>query len=125
MKTVFQLGRFGAVGLALNGALYLFYLALTEVAGMAPVSASTLAFVIGVPLSLTLHRRITFRVPEISNARKLGFVAIYVLAYVAQIGTLAGLHHGLGVPHPVAQAIAIVAAAVVLFVVQKTAIFRA
>ena len=125
MKTVFQIGRFGIVGLALNGVLYLFYLILTETAGMAPVAASTLAFVVGVPLSLTLHRRITFRVPEISNARKAGFVAVYVFAYLAQIGTLAGLHHGLGLPHPAAQAVAIVAAAVFLFTVQKAAIFRA
>lgn len=125
MKTVHQLGRFSAVGVALNGALYLFYLALTEVAGMVPVAASSLAFVLGVPLSLSLHRRITFRVPEISNARKAGFVAVYGFAYLAQIGTLAGLHHGWGLPHPLAQAIAIVAAAAFLFVVQKAAIFRA
>lgn len=125
MKTVGQIGRYGVVGLALNGALYLFYLALTEGLGMAPVAASSLAFVVGVPLSLTLHRRITFRVPEISNARKAGFVGVYVFAYVAQIGTLAGLYHGLGLPHPLAQAAAIVAAAMFLFVVQKVAIFRA
>lgn len=124
MKTVFQLGRYGAVGLALNGALYLFYLAVTS-AGMSPVAASTLAFAAGVPLSLTLHRRITFRVPEISNARKLGFVAVYLFAYIAQIGTLSGLHYGLGVPHLLAQAFAIIAAAAFLFMVQKAAIFRA
>lgn len=125
MRTVGQIGRFGIVGLALNAALYLFYLALTEMAGMAPVAASSLAFVVGVPLSLSLHRRITFRVPEISNARKAGFVGAYVFAYFAQIGTLAGLHYGLGLPHPVAQAAAIVMAAAFLFVVQKLAIFRA
>lgn len=125
MVNILQLGRYGVVGLALNGALYLFYLALTEAAGMVPVAASSLAFVLGVPMSLTLHRRITFRVPEISNARKAGFVGVYVFAYVAQIGTLAGLHHGFGMPHPLAQALAIVAAAVFLFVVQKLAIFQA
>ena len=124
MNTVFQLGRYGVVGLALNGALYLFYLALTA-GGMAPVLASTLAFVVGVPLSLTLHRRITFRVPDLSMGRQLGFVAVYVFAYFAQIGTLAALYHGLEVPHPMAQAVAIVAAAAFLFIVQKTAIFRA
>jgi putative flippase GtrA len=124
MNTVFQLGRYGVVGLVLNGALYLFYLALTA-GGMAPVLASTLAFAVGVPLSLTLHRRITFQVPDISLGRKLGFVAVYIFAYFAQIGTLAGLYHGLGLPHPVAQAVAIVAAAAVLFIIQKTAIFRA
>ncbi|MBT8424767.1 MAG: GtrA family protein, partial [Silicimonas sp.] len=61
MRVVGQLGRFGVVGLALNAALYLFYLALTAM-GIAPVVASTIAFIVGVPLSLTAHRRITFRV---------------------------------------------------------------
>lgn len=124
MATVSQLGRFGVVGLALNGVLYLFYLVLTGY-GLSPVAASTLAFAAGVPISLAAHRRITFRVPDITTRRKLAFVLVYVLAYGAQIGTLSALHHGAGLPHPLAQAIAIVAAALCLFVVQKTAIFRA
>ena len=123
-KTFGQIGRFGVVGLALNGALYLFYLFLTWT-GITPIAASTIAFVVGVPLSLTAHRRVTFRVGTISNGRKLGFVALYLAAYIGQIGTLAGLHHGLGVPHPLAQAIAILAAAAITFTIQKRAIFQA
>lgn len=124
MKTLAQLGRFGLVGVGLNLALYLLYLALTN-AGLSPIAASTAAFVIGVPLSLSAHRRITFRVGQISTARKLGFVALYLAVYAAQIATLSGLHYGLGLPHPVAQAIAIVVAAMVTFTIQKRAIFRA
>ncbi|NND17779.1 MAG: GtrA family protein [Silicimonas sp.] len=124
MRVVGQLGRFGVVGLALNAALYLFYLALTAM-GIAPVVASTIAFIVGVPLSLTAHRRITFRVGEISKARKAGFAALYLAAYVTQIGVLSGLHYGLGVPHPLAQAVAICMAALCTFFIQKRAIFQA
>lgn len=123
VQTIFQLGRFGVFGLALNGLLYALYLLLTWL-GFQPVVASTLAFVVGVPLSLVVHRRFTFRAAPISTARKAAFVGLYLLAYVAQIGTLWTLHEVVGVPHPVAQAVAIVAAAAVLFVVQKVAIFR-
>ena len=124
MKTMAQLGRFGVVGLALNAALYLLYLVLTA-AGLSPIVASKLAFVVGVPLSLTAHRRITFRVGQISAARKVAFAALYVAAYVTQIGALFILHYGLGVPHPVAQAVAICMAALCPFFIQKQAIFQA
>lgn len=118
------MGRFGLVGLALNAALYLFYLLLTSL-GMPPIIASTVAFVVGVPLSLTAHRRITFRVGEISTARKMAFAVLYLAAYVTQIGVLAGLHYGLEVPHPAAQAVAILSAALCTFFIQKRAIFQA
>ena len=124
MKTLAQLGRFGVVGVVLNVALYVLYLILTA-AGIVPIMASTMAFVVGVPLSLGAHRRLTFRVGKISNARKLAFVVLYVAMYGVMIGTLSVLHHGLSMPHEIAQAIAIVVAAALSFSVQKTGIFRA
>lgn len=124
MKTLAQLGRFGVVGVVLNLALYLLYLILTG-AGLAPLVASTMAFVVGVPLSLAAHQRITFRVNQVSNARKMGFAALYLAAYVTQIGTLWLLYHVAGIPHPLAQAIAIFAAAFCTFFIQKKAIFQA
>lgn len=124
MRTIYQLGRFGIVGLGLNAVLYGFYLVLTWW-GVTPIAASSLAFVVGVPLSLFLHRTVTFRVAAVSPARKAAFVGVYAAGYVAQIGTLALLHVELQIPHPVAQAIGVVVAAAVLFVVQKRVIFRA
>lgn len=124
MKSYGQLGRFGAVGLVLNAALYVLYLLLTGL-GASPIAAATVAFVIGVPLSLTAHRRITFQVSDISRARKAGFALLYVSAYITQIGVLSLLHYGIGLPHPLAQAAAICMTALVTFIVQKRAIFRA
>lgn len=119
-----QLARYGTAGLAVNGALYLVYLGFTAL-GLTPVVASSLVFALGVPVSLTAHRRFTFRVREVSTARKGLFALGYLVGYGVQIGTLSALHHGLGLPHPIAQLVAIVAVALVLFVYQKHVVFKA
>lgn len=116
-----QLLRYGAVGLVVNAALYLLYLVLTA-AGLAPIVASTLAFALGIPVSLAAHGTFTFRVPKVSTTRRAMFAAGYLVGYAVQIGTLTTLS-GVGLPHEFAQLIAVIAVALVLFVFQKRAVF--
>lgn len=119
-----QLARYVIAGVALNAGLYLVYLLLTLI-GLAPLIASSAAFVLGVPLSLVTHGRFTFRAGRISQTRKSLFGLGYLTGYLTQIGTLAVLHHRLGLPHEISQVIAIATVAAVLFVFQKLMIFQA
>lgn len=117
-----QLARYGVVGILLNACLYGVYLILT-VLGLSPALASTAVFVMGIPLSLKAHGRLTFRVPDVSLGRKLSFAGGYVLGYAVQIGLLLALYRGLGVPHQVAQLCAVLAVALVLFFYQRRVVF--
>lgn len=119
-----QIMRYGLAGVAINLALYILYLVLTAI-GLAPLLASTLVFVLGVPISLKVHGQFTFRAGPVGRGRALAFAGFYGVGYLVQIGMLAGLHHGLGLAHQLAQAVAIVTVAATLFVLQKTLVFRA
>lgn len=118
-----QLARFGVVGLTVNVALYLVYIAFTW-AGIGPITSSTLVFAMGIPISLFGHSRITFRVSDVTLGRKAVFAGGYVLGYAVQIGTLSALHLGLGLPHQLSQLMAMIVVALSLFVYQKTLVFQ-
>ena len=122
-RTVGQLFRYGLSGATINLALYGVYVLLTLV-GMAPIAASTLVFVMGVPISLHVHGAVTFRNRPSSRRAVLLFWAAYILAYFVQIGGLSLMHFGLGIPHRIAQLIAMVLVAIVLFVIQKRLVFK-
>lgn len=123
-KVARQLVRYGIAGAAVNLALYAVYLVFTAL-GLAPLVAATLVFALGIPMSLRAHRSFTFQVADVALSRKLLFAAGYVVGYVTQIGTLWALYHGLGLPHQVAQLIAMGVVAAVLFLFQKIFVFRA
>lgn len=118
-----QIARYGIAGLLVNLALYGFYL-LVVAFGLTPIVASTLAFALGIPISLTTHRRFTFRANAVSTGRKALFVLSYVLGYIVKIVTLLALYHGLGLPHQLAQAVAICVVAAVLFVSHRRIVFQ-
>lgn len=119
-----QLVRFGVAGAVVNLALYLFYLAITF-AGLSPIAGATTAFLMGIPFSLFAHGRFTFRTQGLSLERKALFAGGYLLGYATQIGALSGLHYGLGLPHQLAQFVAMILVAFVLFIFQKVVVFRA
>lgn len=119
-----QLVRFGLSGAAINVGLYVIYLLLTML-GIAPVLAATAVFAMGIPISLFVHARFSFRKPVVSTGAALVFWMAYVTGYFVQIGTLYALYRGLGVPHQIAQLIAMGVVALMLFMIQKTMVFKA
>lgn len=121
--TLGQLWRFGLSGAAINVALYLVYLALTAL-GLSPIAAASAVFLGGIPISLFVHGRVSFRSRPATRAATLVFWGAYLLGYGVQIGVLSLLHHGLNLPHPLAQLMAMGLVAITLFVVQKWLVFR-
>lgn len=117
-----QLARYGLVGLSLNAGLYGVYLFLTTL-GLSPPLASTAVFLMGIPLSLMAHGRLTFRVPGVDAVRKVLFAGGYLIGYGVQIGLLVGLYRGLGLPHEVSQLCAMACVALVLFFYQRHVVF--
>lgn len=117
-----QLARYGLVGLSLNAGLYGVYLCLTAL-GLWPALAATAVFLMGIPLSLMAHGRLTFRVPGVDRVRQLYFAGGYLVGYVVQIGLLLGLYRGLGLPHQLSQLCAMAGVALVLFFYQRRVVF--
>lgn len=122
-RTIGQLARYGALGVAINLALYAVYLILTEI-GLAPIAAATVCFLLGIPISLTIHRRFTFRTDEISIGRRVLFASGYIMGYFLQIGGLYLLYRIAGLPHQAAQFVAMVIVALFLFCFQKFLVFK-
>ena len=118
-----QLTRFGFLGVAINLALYALYIVLTELT-VAPVAAATICFVVGIPISLGIHRRFTFRAGAVAATRRVLFASGYLLGYLVQISGLYLLYRIAGLPHQAAQMIAMVAVALLLFMFQKFLVFR-
>lgn len=118
-----QVLRFAATGLAINFALYLAYLLLTELS-LTARAAATLCFLAGVPLSFALHRRVTFRSPEVTPGRKALFALAYLLAYGVNMLGLYVFVDIWGLPHQAVQLFLIFLIAVGLFLTQKTLVFR-
>lgn len=118
-----QLVRYAIAGLALNAALYLAYLGLTAL-DVRPLVASSLTFVVGVPLSFIAHARFSFVQKQVPVSRRLLFVISYIVGYILQIATLATLHIRLGLTHQLSQLIAVVLVALFLFTFQKFLVFR-
>lgn len=121
--TLGQFIRFGLSGVAINIALYLVYLGLTY-AGLTPLLAATAVFAMGIPISLWVHGRVSFRARPANAAATALFWGAYIVGYAVQMGVLAGLHHGLGVAHALAQLIAMGIVALTLFLIQKKLVFR-
>ncbi len=83
------LARYGAVGLASNISLYVFFVAFVW-AGVSPVVAAGTCYAAGICLNYILHRRYTFRstsvhradVPKYVLAMGTGFIATLILIAV-------------------------------------------
>ena len=118
-----QVLRFAATGLAINLALYLAYLLLTEL-GLTARAAATLCFLAGIPVSFALHRRLTFRSPDVRPSRKALFAMAYLIAYGVNMLGLYLLVDIWGLPHQAVQLFLILLIAAGLFLMQKTLVFR-
>ena len=122
-RVVGQMVRYGLLGVAINLAFYAVYLAITALA-LSPFAAATLCFVLAVPVSLAIHRRLTFRSSQISGTRRALFALAYAMGYVLHIGNLYLLYRVAGLPHQFAQFVSMVLVALFLFCFQKFLVFK-
>jgi putative flippase GtrA len=118
-----QAGRFAAVGLASNAALYLVYLALAS-GPLGAKSAMTVAYVVGLLATFAVNRRWTFGASGARGPALARYLAVYALGYgLNWIGLHLIVDRG-GWPHAGVQAGLIGIVAVVSFLLQRTWVFR-
>jgi putative flippase GtrA len=115
MDTLLRLLRYGAVGMAMNVAGYLVYLAITR-AGAEPKATMSFLYFVGATLGYFGHRRLAFGF----HGSYLSSAARYVLAHFAGYGLNLALLlvfvDRLEYPHQIVQGTAIFVVAAFLFV---------
>ena len=119
-----SLVRFAAVGVISNVALYLAYIGVTLI-GVGPKLAMTLCFVAGVLFSFVLNRNWSFKSAGPTSGEFLRYAITYVVGYLLNLAGLLALVDWWGFPHEIVQACLIAVVAVLMFVAQRTWVFRA
>lgn len=121
-KPIFQLLRYGLVGIVTNLALYFFYLLITYL-GVEPKMAMTISYMVGASIGFVGHRKWTFT----HKGALLGSGARYFIAhlfgYLINFLILLTFVDKLGYPHQWVQASAIIVVAGFLFVTFKYFVF--
>jgi putative flippase GtrA len=121
-KPILQLFRYGMIGVAINLALYSFYLLITYL-GTEPKISMTIAYILGVFLGFIGHRTWTF----MHKGALLGSGARYIIAhisgYLINFLILLTFVDKLGYPHQWVQAVAIFVVAGFLFVAYRYFVF--
>lgn len=101
-----QLLRFAAVGVVNTGLGYAVIFACMYVAGLSAVISNVIGYAIGLTVSYSLNRSFTFRSAAPAQREMVRFVAIFLLAYLANLAVLVILIRHLGMHEGVAQVIA-------------------
>jgi putative flippase GtrA len=122
-RTLGQFVRYGIVGIASNGALYLLYLGLTAV-GTGPKVAATIAYAAGVLQTFAFNRRWSFGHGGAPGGALLRYALAYGAGYFVNMLALVLFVDRAGYPHRWVQAVMILVLALFLFAVQKTWVFR-
>lgn len=122
-KTVYELLRFGVVGVVSNLIVFVLYLMLSG-AGMGPKVAMTVTYFLGVVQTFVLNKRWTFSHHGHLSATFVRYVGLYATGYLINFGALLVLVDNLGYQHEWVQGIMIWIIAVLLFVAQKLWVFR-
>lgn len=114
-ETFVRLLRYGIVGLALNFAGYLLYLALTWL-GAGPKTTMTVLYAVGAFMGYFSHRRLAFSYGGSLLGSALRYGIAHLCGYGLNLALLYILVDRLGYPHQVVQAGAIFIVAAFLFV---------
>ena len=117
-----QLVRFGIVGVASNGVLYLAYLLLSS-AGLGAKTAMSLLYVVGVIQTFVFNKRWSFRHDGVHGPAFVRYCIVYVGGYLLNLLALFVLVDMHGYPHQVVQGILILTLAALMFVLQKYWVF--
>ena len=118
-----QVVRYGVVGIASNGLLYVLYLAMTHY-GLGHKLAMTVAYVIGVAQTFAFNRRWTFDHQGRLGASFVRYVASYGIGYFVNLLALAALVDHLELPHEWVQGAMILCIAGLVFLLQKYWVFH-
>lgn len=114
--------RWGAIGIALNGVLFLAYLGLTDL-GLGPAGAMTTTYAIGLFAGFALHRGWSFRHRGAGGPALRRHLALHALGYGGNLLALRIAVDGFGAPHAIVQAVAIPALALFFFLAQRFWVF--
>lgn len=125
MRSLWQLVRYGLVGIILNLTGYLLYLWITSM-GADPLLVVTALYPVSVTVGYFVHRRYSFNAAAKSLEGKAfaKYVAAYVLGYVVNMLLLDLLWRRFGIPHQWVQAAAIFIVAGMLFLILKFFVWR-
>lgn len=115
--------RYLIVGGSTNLALLALYAGLTAL-GIHEVTASSIGYATGIVVTYVLNKGWSFRDQSAHHTAFVKYVVTYGAGYVVQIAVLSGLAFRLGLPHIIAQLIAMIAAAVSIFSLLKLFVFR-
>lgn len=115
--------RYAAVGLASNALLYIAYLGLTAL-GVAPKSAMSCLYVLGVVQTFFFNKRWSFRHGGTHGPAFVRYCLSYALGYAINLLALIILVDRLGYPHQIVQGVLVPSLAVMLFLLQKFWVFR-
>lgn len=121
-KPIPQLFRYGLVGLAINFALYFFYLLITYL-GIEPKKAMTISYIVGVSLGFIGHRKWTFMHKGALLGSGTRYFIAHFFGYLINFLVLLIFVDKLGYSHQWVQAAAIIAVAGFLFVTFRYFVF--
>lgn len=120
--TLGQFTRYVLVGLSSNLALYLAYLALTDL-DVGPKQAMSLLYVLGVAQTFVFNRKWSFRYQGSMHGAFARYVATYAFGYFLNLAVLWLAVDRLGLPHQAVQGVMILTLAVLLFLLQRFWVF--
>jgi putative flippase GtrA len=115
--------RYLIVGGSTNLGLLALYAGLTAL-GLHEVTASSIGYATGIAVTYILNKGWSFRDQSAHHTAFIKYIVAYGAGYVVQIAVLSGLAFQLGLPHIIAQLVAVLAAAVSIFVLLKSFVFR-
>jgi putative flippase GtrA len=122
-STITQIFRYGLVGIASNGVLYLAYLELT-ISGLGAKLAMSILYALGVAQTFFFNKRWSFGHEGAHGPAFFRYCASYGLGYIVNLTAQLLLVDTLGFPHHIVQGVMILAIAAMLFLLQKFWIFR-
>lgn len=120
---MWQLVRYGLVGIVSNVTIYLAYLFITH-HGIEPKIAMTLTYISGATLGFFCNRQWTFAHRGSFLVAMIRYVFAHLLGYLLNLALLFTFVDQLTYPHQWVQAAAIIVVAGFLFVIFKYFVFR-
>ena len=123
-KTTTQLFKYGIVGVTHNTIGYLVYLGLTYLGGE-PKLVMTLGYAVGVYVSFTLNKSLTFSYTGPNKSAFIRFSLAHVLGYATNFTMLYVLVDRMHYNHAIIQIIAIFVVSILLFTLFKLFVFPA
>jgi putative flippase GtrA len=124
-RSTVQVVRYIVVGVVVNSAGYIFYLASTGLLRLEPLIAITIIYSSASIANYFGNKTWTFgdRNPLTKTAPK--YLAAQVVGYFTNIGIIQVFHGSLGMPHAYVQLFAVFFVAVEIFLLSKCLVFRA